>query len=96
MVDILLPERRLMAAVLAVALIEYQEYVHASDPKGRCRFAEVNLWFASGDTRWPFSFMSICAALGLDPSLFRGGGRASHDCDTHRRMRQLKPGAWHS
>ncbi len=97
-----------MAAVLAVALLEYQKSVNASDAEGRRRFAEVDAWFKSEDVSWPFSFASICEALGFDPSHFRDGVRAAYGRDSQRRssvegsnragvpMYQLKPGVWHS
>ena len=75
--DAFLPEKRLMVAVLAVALAEYQKYAAATDVWKRRRFTEVEAWFASEETRWPFSFVAICEALGLDVSSIRAGVRAS-------------------
>lgn len=65
------PERRLMAAVLEDAVRVYE---------GRCRegiydesFAEVEAWFAADDWAWPFSFVRLCDALGLDAGYLRRG-----------------------
>src|SRR5215510_2909957 len=33
---------------------------------------EVAAWFFTDDTYWPFSFVNICATLGLDPAYIRG------------------------
>jgi|SRR6266446_6844833 hypothetical protein len=68
--DAFLPEKRLMAAVLAVALADYQKYVAVTDRWRLRRFAAIEAWFNSDDTRWPFSFVAICEKLGLDvPSI---------------------------
>ena len=68
--DAFLPAKRLMVAVLAVALMDHQKYTAVDDPTGRRRFAAIEAWFASNDTRWPFSFVAICEKLGLDvPSI---------------------------
>jgi len=65
-----LPAKRLMVAVLAVALMDHQKYAAAHDPEGRRRFAAIEAWFTSDDTRWPFAFVNICEMLGLDvPSI---------------------------
>src|SRR6266481_5781814 len=66
--DALQPERRLMVAVLALALSEYQKYADAKDVWNRHRFAEVEAWFMSDEADRPFSFAAICEALGLDVS----------------------------
>ena len=68
-----------MVAVLAFALIEHQRYAAAHDRKGRSQFAEVAAWFGSNDTRWLFSFASICLTLDLDPSCVRAGVRACQE-----------------
>ncbi len=71
--DAFLPEKRLMVAVLATAVNEYEKYVDAKDVWGRRRFAEVSEWFASDEASWTFSFVAICDALGLDVSYIRAG-----------------------
>src|SRR6266481_713552 len=74
--DVLLPEKQLMVAVLAVALMDHQKYAPAHDPKGRRRPSAIEAWFASGDTGWPFSFVNICDTLGLDVASIRAAVRA--------------------
>jgi hypothetical protein len=74
--DAFLPEKRLMVAVFGVALAEYQKYADAKDVWTQRRFTAVEGWFASDDTRWPFSFVAICEALGLDVPSIRAGIRA--------------------
>lgn len=75
-----LPERRLMAAVLAVALADYQ-----SGRLGWRALAQLQAWFASDDTCWPFSFVNICVALDLEVASTRAGVRA---CRFGSRVRQ--------
>lgn len=61
------PERRLMLAVLQEAVASY-----LADRRGvRDNLREVEQWFASDDTTWPYSFGNLCDALGLDRSAVR-------------------------
>src|SRR5712692_9191199 len=71
--DAFLPAKRLMVAVLERALGEYETYAARTDWRERRRFVEVEAWFASDDTGWPFSFVVICEALGLDVLSVRAG-----------------------
>src|SRR6266849_3883129 len=71
--DAFLPAKRLMVAVLERALPEYETYAARTDWRERRRFVEVEAWFASDDTGWPFSFVVICEALGLDVLSVRAG-----------------------
>jgi len=65
------PERRLMLAVLEDAIDAYLDNVGAPRGNRRVRFNEAASWFRSNDTEWPFSFVCICDALGIDPALIR-------------------------
>jgi len=65
------PETILMRAVLADAFVCVQ---HGFVNEERCtrRLAqEAEAWFLSDDASWPFSFLSICAVLGLEPGHIR-------------------------
>ena len=66
-------ERRLMRAVLKDALAVLFKYEGSEDRRGRCLRAEAQQWVASDDASWPFSFVNVCGALGLDPSCVRTG-----------------------
>ena len=59
------PERRLMLAVLQEAVATYL----AGGARGSLR--EIEEWFASEDTTWPYSFPNLCDGLGLDRSAVR-------------------------
>jgi len=80
--DAFLPAKRIMVAVLERALGEYETYAARTDWPGRRQFAEVEAWFASDDTGWPFSFVALCEALGLDVPSVRAGLRV---CDGQAR-----------
>lgn len=69
----LLPEKRLMLAVLQDAVLTFHHYARVEWMRPPAPFAEVEAWFASDDTEWPFSFSSICHVLNLDPGYIRGG-----------------------
>ena len=40
---------------------------------------EADAWFSSEDERWPFAFVNVCRALGLDPAAIRRALRDSSD-----------------
>jgi hypothetical protein len=60
----------LMLAVLAGAIHDFQQ---TSSPTTRSRrlAQEAEAWLWSDNTRWPFSFLSICEALDFEPSYLR-------------------------
>ena len=64
-------ECRLMVAVLEDAVACYRRYAFAEDRMGAHNFAEVAAWIRDEDWNWPFSFVNICAVLGLDHSAIR-------------------------
>jgi len=66
-------ERRLMRALLKDALGVLFKYDAAEDGRGRRLRAEAQHWVESDDARWPFSFLNVCDALGLEPSCVRKG-----------------------
>ncbi len=65
------PERRLMMAVLARALLDLQRDAGPGTRRARRHLAEVEAWFASDSDVWPFSFVNICHALALDAAAVR-------------------------
>jgi hypothetical protein len=68
-------EHRLMIAVLEDAVLEFRRYAGEPGVRARRLFGETAAWFASDDTSTPFSFVTICEALDLDPSYLRSGLR---------------------
>ena len=67
------PEKRLMLAVLEDAVGTFQKYADVSSRHGRRLFSEAEEWFASPDADWPFAFVNVCQALGLDAEYLRAG-----------------------
>lgn len=66
------PERRLILAVLE-AVDCFQENVLRQGRKQEELFDEAQCWFFDDETEWPFSFLNVCDALGLDANYFRSG-----------------------
>jgi len=64
------PETALMYAVLEDAFLCFYNPL---EPKSRFfqRAREAEDWFFSDDSRWLFSFVSVCRALGLEPRYIR-------------------------
>lgn len=82
------PEKRLLAAVLMRALDDLRlarttslgGHQRRSRHRRASWLADVEEWFADHDGRWPFSFESTCAGLGIDADAIRKALRRS----THR------------
>jgi hypothetical protein len=73
------PEKRLMLAVLEDAVGTYQKYATARDRTAQRLFVEVEEWFAADDHDWPYSFVNISHALGLEVAYLRRGLAAWRD-----------------
>jgi len=69
----LCPEKRLMLAILEEAVGDYQRHLMATGRPADRQFRNAESWFLSEDTRWPFSFVNVCHALGLDVGWLRAG-----------------------
>lgn len=71
----LVPEKRLMLAVLEDAIATFQRAF--VQPRGEMEeFVDdfdVEEWLRSDDMSWPFSFASICQALDMEPDYLRSG-----------------------
>jgi len=70
----LVPEKRLMLAVLEDAIASFQRAF--IQPRAVIEDAEdfdVEAWLESDDMTWPFSFASICQALDMEPGYLRNG-----------------------
>jgi hypothetical protein len=83
-------EQRLLLAVLEQAVGTFRRYAIASDRRGRALFADVAAWFASEDTRWMFSFVPICDALGFDVAYVRSGLRRWRDTQCASLFHRMK------
>ena len=68
----LVPEKRLMLAVLEDAIGLFCRHRHAQGRRRR-RVAEAVIWLWSDSRDGPFAFVNVCEALGLDPLYVRAG-----------------------
>ncbi len=66
-------EAALMRAVLDDALTCFQKQFVTQGRRAQRLATEAEEWFFSDDPHWPFSFVNICAVLGLDPEYLRQG-----------------------
>ena len=69
----LVPEKRLLLAILEEAVATVQRYVVAERRRGRRLYREAEAWVLSDDVSWPCTFRRICDALGIDPDYLREG-----------------------
>ncbi|MGZ8494652.1 MAG: hypothetical protein ACXWWP_02020, partial [Candidatus Binatia bacterium] len=71
--DHLLPEMKLMFAVLTNAIECMQKYAGADSRRCRKIFQEAEAWIFGGNGKTLYSFEHVCEALQLDPSYLRKG-----------------------
>jgi hypothetical protein len=64
------PETALMYAVLEDAFLCFNKQSETV-PRFIDRALEAETWLFSDDSRWLFSFVSVCVALGLEPGYIR-------------------------
>ena len=81
------PEKRLRLAVLEEAVNDFQRNVLASGAEAQRSFRNAQTWFEADDQRWPFSFVRICQAIGLDAAYVRAGLRRWRDAQRARALR---------
>ena len=67
------PEGRLMFAVLLDAVECFQKYPFERGNKLARRLNDTEEWIFKDDYEWPFSFVNICEAVGMDPQYLRNG-----------------------
>lgn len=67
-----------MHAVLEDAVNCVRQGLQATGHRKQRVAREAEDWVLSDDAEWPFSFLNICAVLGLDPQYIRRGLRRWH------------------
>jgi len=67
------PEKSLMLAVLLDTAECFQKYALLRDEYTNRVFRDTEDWIFQDNHEWPFSFINICEALGIDPQYFRKG-----------------------
>jgi len=88
-------EIALMRAVLDDALNCYQKQFLTTKRREQRLATEAAAWVFSDDDRWPFSFVNVCHALGLEPEYLRRGHRRWHQrppAVASRKQRRTGPG----
>lgn len=75
----LVPEKRLMLAVLEDAIASFQRNFIQSRHRPDVDDFDVESWLESDDMSWPFSFASICQALDMEPEYLRRGLKSWRD-----------------
>jgi hypothetical protein len=84
----LVPEKRLLLAILEEAVVTFQRYATEQGRRGRRLFREAEEWMGSEELCWPCSFRNICDVLGLDPGYLRAG------LQRWRHEQQANPGSY--
>jgi hypothetical protein len=87
----MVPEKRLMLAVLEEALVDYAKLADSPRPSARGALEEVEAWFVGRAGWWPFSFERICEALDIDAGYLRGGLQAWRARQRHERSGESAP-----
>jgi hypothetical protein len=67
------PEAALMCAVLEDAVDCFQKQFVCATRRAKRLGEEAEEWLFSDDSKWAFSFLSICTALDLGPQYIRRG-----------------------
>jgi len=70
---LVLPEQRLMLAILEDALQCFQDNCSAKHGKKKQLFENVEKWFFEATDGWVFGFESICGVLDFEPDYVRKG-----------------------
>ena len=88
------PEAALMRAVLDNALTCFQRQFETGGRHVQREAQEAEEWFFSDDAHWLFSFVSVCAVLGLEPEPVRQELRRwnhSHPNTPQRKRKCVSP-----
>ena len=70
----IIPEERLLLALLMDALYCFQKYCFSSDKDGKDLFRESEAWIMDDDLSSPFSFRGACEYLEIDADYLRYRG----------------------
>ena len=84
------PVAALLRAVLEDALACFQSQFRTEGRRVQREAQEAEAWFLSQEEDWPFSFMAVCAVLGLEPQAIRQQlkrWRHSHLATPQRKIR---------
>lgn len=86
------PIAALLRAVLEDALMCFQSQFLTEGGLLRQEAREAKAWFWSEEERWPFSFITVCTVLGLEPEAIRQQLKRwshSHSTMPQRKIRRI-------
>jgi len=63
----------LVRAILDDAIACYQKHGSARGRRHQRLAKEAEAWLFSDDAHWPFAFVNVCGALGIEPGYVRRG-----------------------
>jgi len=63
----------LIRAMLDDAIACYQKHGSSASKRNRRLATEAEAWLFSDDAHWPFAFVNVCGALGIEPGYVRRG-----------------------
>jgi len=69
--DRIIPDKRLLMAVLEDAVRCFQANVGAPNATRRRLFYETDQWIQNDSADGPFSYVAVCETLGIDPAYLR-------------------------
>jgi hypothetical protein len=69
------PIKRLMLAILEDALICLRNYANTKNRKHQLMYREAERWLCRDGGNAPFSFVTVCETLGIEPNYLRSGLR---------------------
>ncbi len=61
----------LVRAILDDAIACYQKQFESDGRRAHRLAAEAEAWLFSDEDTWPFTFVNVCAALGIEPDFLR-------------------------
>jgi hypothetical protein len=65
------PEQELMLAVLRQGLDDYGRALTESHVRARRERYTLERWIFGDDRQWPYSYLNVCEAVGIDPCALR-------------------------
>jgi hypothetical protein len=86
------PVAALLRAVLEDALACFHRQFRTEGRRAQQEAQEAATWFLSPEEDWPFSFLAVCAVLGLEPEAIRQQlkrWRHSHLAAPQRKIRHV-------
>jgi hypothetical protein len=90
------PEKSLRLAVLEEAIGTLARNAGRGTANAQRVMRDVEAWYSSDDTSWPFSFRNICDSLGFDAGFLRAGlkrwrpGKSSERAEVTLRIRRKR------